>query len=264
MADEYTPSQEVIDNLRSEFGLDEFQAPAAAHFMGPALVLAAAGSGKSTCLTARVCHLIQYHSIPPEEILCITFTNKATDNMKAKISKKLGESILPTISTIHSLGLSIIRHYPQQALEAQAILAGMPINPTDTARLTTWSDRNCETAFRKICEGCEFKGTSSDLLDKISFLTNRGYRPQQYEELLAKQDPRLDEERQKLELGEVGLWKEYWKVKYLNRAMDFPDMMLLAVVSLSVIPISSRGIMQNGTSSSKMKHKMQAPYSGIY
>jgi UvrD/REP helicase N-terminal domain len=144
----------ISQYLQTEYGLDEFQVPAANHLSGPALVLACAGSGKTTCLTARVTHLIRHHHVPAEQILCITFTNKATENMVHKITAKIGaNNPLPTISTIHSLGLSIIRKYPLLAIEALAELAGVThIKDDKPITLTIWSERNCGTTFRKICE----------------------------------------------------------------------------------------------------------------
>lgn len=73
---------------------------------GPALVLAGAGSGKTRVVTARIIHLIQ-SGLDPSQILGLTFTNKAAQEMKERVSR-LTQSFV-TISTFHSLGAKILR-----------------------------------------------------------------------------------------------------------------------------------------------------------
>ncbi len=228
----------ILEHLQKNYGLDEFQAPAANHLDGPALVLACAGSGKTTTLTARVIHLISHHKVPASQILCITFTNKATNHMKAKITKHLGqETILPHISTIHSLGLKVIREHPRYAFDALADLAHMPkIVSAEYPRLTTWSERNCETAFKKICEENEYEGHVGNALDRVLYLSNRGYTADSYEQALKDHPEIVDQERMALKTHEIVLWKTYVKHKYAFRALDFADMMLLANKILETHP----------------------------
>ena len=74
---------------------------------GPILVIAGAGSGKTRVLTARICHLIEV-GVDPYNILAITFTNKAANEMKERIEKELGYSNVWT-STFHSMCARILR-----------------------------------------------------------------------------------------------------------------------------------------------------------
>ena len=77
---------------------------------GPVLIMAGAGSGKTRVLTHRYAHLVKNHNIDVENILAITFTNKAAEEMKSRISDLLNLKISPKwISTFHSLCVKILR-----------------------------------------------------------------------------------------------------------------------------------------------------------
>ena len=77
---------------------------------GPVLIMAGAGSGKTRVLTHRYAHLVKHHNVDVEQILAITFTNKAAEEMKSRISKLLDLKISPKwISTFHSLCVKILR-----------------------------------------------------------------------------------------------------------------------------------------------------------
>ncbi len=76
---------------------------------GPMIILAGAGSGKTRVLTYKVIYLIQKEGIDPTNILMVTFTNKAANEMKQRIQKLCGTSIKPTIGTFHSLCSRILR-----------------------------------------------------------------------------------------------------------------------------------------------------------
>lgn len=96
--------------------LNPAQKVAATHIEGPLLVLAGAGSGKTRVVAYRIAYLID-HGIPPRQILAVTFTNKAAQEMQERIHALLGSHFAdgnPTICTFHSLGVRILResiHY---------------------------------------------------------------------------------------------------------------------------------------------------------
>ena len=91
-------------------GLNNEQLKAVKHNNGPLLILAGAGSGKTKVLTMRVANLINEYNVKPSEILAITFTNKAANEMKERIHNVLG-SVADNvrICTFHSFGLFILR-----------------------------------------------------------------------------------------------------------------------------------------------------------
>jgi len=92
-------------------GLNDSQTKAVLHNEGPILVLAGAGSGKTRVLTMRIARLVHEKRCNPEDILAVTFTNKAAKEMKERVSSETSPKIadLMTLSTFHSLGVKILR-----------------------------------------------------------------------------------------------------------------------------------------------------------
>src|SRR3989344_2204728 len=92
-------------------GLNSAQLEAVTAPLGPVLILAGAGSGKTRCLTMRIVYLIKKLNLKPHNILAVTFTNKAAGEMKERIAKLLGKDRLsgPTMGTFHSIGAKILR-----------------------------------------------------------------------------------------------------------------------------------------------------------
>jgi DNA helicase-2/ATP-dependent DNA helicase PcrA len=102
-------------------GLNPVQAEAVTHVDGPLLIVAGAGSGKTRVLTHRIAHLIRDHGVSPFEILAITFTNKAADEMKHRVGALVGPVAEKMwVSTFHAACVRILRRdadklgYPKQ------------------------------------------------------------------------------------------------------------------------------------------------------
>jgi DNA helicase-2/ATP-dependent DNA helicase PcrA len=90
--------------------LNPAQREAVEHVVGPLLVLAGAGSGKTRVLTMRIAALIDRHGVPPDQIFAVTFTNKAAGEMKHRIGQLLHRD--PSglwIGTFHSLSARLLR-----------------------------------------------------------------------------------------------------------------------------------------------------------
>ena len=96
-------------------GLNDEQRAAVTHFEGPLLILAGAGSGKTRVLTSRVAYLIHVHGVRPDEVVAITFTNKAAGEMKARIAGLVGPIARTMwISTFHSMCARLLRREAQR------------------------------------------------------------------------------------------------------------------------------------------------------
>jgi DNA helicase-2/ATP-dependent DNA helicase PcrA len=82
---------------------------------GPVLMLAGAGTGKTKALTARIVHLLHQRRARPNEILAVTFTNKAAREMKERVGRLLGEVAegMPWMGTFHSLSVKILRRHAE-------------------------------------------------------------------------------------------------------------------------------------------------------
>ena len=101
--------------------LNDAQREAVAAEPGPLLILAGAGSGKTRVLTSRIAYLVEAHGVSPLSILAVTFTNKASREMRSRIEDILG---LPMggmwIGTFHSLAHRLLRQHYQEAGLPQA------------------------------------------------------------------------------------------------------------------------------------------------
>jgi DNA helicase II / ATP-dependent DNA helicase PcrA len=90
-------------------GLNDRQEQAVKAPLGPVLVLAGAGSGKTKVLTHRIAYLIANKYFSPENILALTFTNKAAKEMQERVQKIFGAKGIPTMGTFHSVCAKILR-----------------------------------------------------------------------------------------------------------------------------------------------------------
>ncbi|GHE00730.1 ATPase AAA [Defluviimonas sp. 20V17] len=96
-------------------GLNPAQRAAVEALDGPVLMLAGAGTGKTRALTARIAHLLMTGRALPNEILAVTFTNKAAREMKERVGRLMGETVegVPWLGTFHAISVKILRRHAE-------------------------------------------------------------------------------------------------------------------------------------------------------
>ena len=96
-------------------GLNPAQRAAVEALDGPVLMLAGAGTGKTKALTARIVHLMTQGRARPDQILAVTFTNKAAREMKNRVGSMLGQQVegMPWLGTFHSVCVKLLRRHAE-------------------------------------------------------------------------------------------------------------------------------------------------------
>jgi DNA helicase II / ATP-dependent DNA helicase PcrA len=96
-------------------GLNPAQRAAVEQLDGPVLMLAGAGTGKTRALTARIVHLLNTGRARPNEILAVTFTNKAAREMKNRVGSMLGHQVegMPWLGTFHAICVKLLRRHAE-------------------------------------------------------------------------------------------------------------------------------------------------------
>jgi DNA helicase II / ATP-dependent DNA helicase PcrA len=134
-------------SFSAEDGLNPDQLDAVVHMDGPLLIVAGAGSGKTRVLTHRIANLIREHDVSPMQILAITFTNKAAQEMRERVGHLVGPVAQKMwVSTFHSACVRILRR--------DAGRLGYPSNFTiydqaDAERLTSYVIRDLSLDAKK-------------------------------------------------------------------------------------------------------------------
>ncbi len=113
----YSRNDENISNSEYDRELNPQQNKAVMHFCGPALVIAGPGTGKTRVLSCRIAQLIQNRNINSGNILAVTFTNKAAQEINDRLNAFLKESC--KVCTFHSLGYSILKENIERTMRSK-------------------------------------------------------------------------------------------------------------------------------------------------
>ena len=185
--------------------LNEQQRAAALDTEGAVLVTAGAGSGKTRLLTHRIAHLIQDLGVPAYNVLAITFTNKAAEEMKNRLYALVPEAADIWVSTFHSMCAKILRRH--------SAVIGYGSN------FTIYSQDESERLIKQIVKDLHIEGDTivKSAARGISSAKNDGLTPEQY------RDRYLDYDDVELI---TDIYIEYERRLKANNAMDFDDLLL--------------------------------------
>ncbi|MEM9416798.1 MAG: UvrD-helicase domain-containing protein [Bacteroidota bacterium] len=191
--------------------LNKVQQQAVTHTEGPYMVIAGAGSGKTSVLTHRIAYLLEEKQVAPFNILALTFTNKAAQEMRQRIEKMVGPAAKSLwLGTFHSIFVRILRQ--------EAHLLGYPNN------FTIYDTADSKSLLKAIIKEMNLDDQvykPNGVLARISGAKNRLISAQIYADNPIYQAE--DESARKPRLGEIFL-------KYVDRcfkagAMDFDDLL---------------------------------------
>jgi len=186
--------------------LNEEQRKAVEYIIGPQMIIAGAGSGKTRALTYKIAYLLS-KKYKPETILALTFTNKAANEMKERIKELVGKKADKIwMGTFHSIFAHVLR------IEAKHINYKSNFSIYDMEDSLSLVG-NITTALDIDIEGV----TNNSIRHRISFLKNHMISPKKY---------RKDHAGSFIEEKIADVYEEYQKRLVANNAMDFEDLLL--------------------------------------
>src|SRR3989344_7926439 len=205
--------------------LNDAQQSAVLHKEGPLLIVAGAGAGKTRVITERIAELIR-SGVAPQEILAVTFTNKAAKEMRERVAATLAQdrelnlptslSDRPFVSTFHALGVHIIREH--------ARLLGL----TRHFKIYDRSD-----SVRAIKEAMQQIGLDPKTLEPRKLL---GAISRQKGNAVTEIEYAEGARNDFFERAVSGVWREYEKILRAESALDFDDLLLKTLMLLRKNP----------------------------
>jgi DNA helicase-2/ATP-dependent DNA helicase PcrA len=181
---------------------------------GPVLILAGAGTGKTRAITFRMANLIA-NGVPAEAILAVTFTNKAAEEMRNRVSDLLLRAGVPPaqpwLSTFHSLCARLLRR--------ESAAAGLPRD------FAIYDDDDQLAAVKLAMTKLQIEEdslTPRNVLSRISYAKNHGQSPEQLRGAAIDQDGRRT----------ADIFAAYEKLLHDSKALDFDDLLLRSVQML--------------------------------
>lgn len=207
-----TMSENTIPAWRQ--GLNEQQEKAVLTTEGPVLILAGAGSGKTKTLTHRIAYLLCEKKARPENILAVTFTNKAAQEMRERVASILERQFgrpqaLPTLGTFHSICVRILRRE-------------IEVLGTYTKNFNIFDDQDQQTLIKRILKNLE--------------LSEEQIRPRALSEIISRaknalktpEDLKREAESYYEEVA-ANVYAEYAKELVQANGLDFDDLIMLTV-----------------------------------
>ncbi len=202
--------------------LNEQQREAVLATEGPLLILAGAGSGKTRVIAHRIAYLIAQKGIAPWNILAVTFTNKAAEEMRLRVQRLLRGQELPSaplVSTFHSLCVRILR----QDIEK--------LNDKYTRTFTIYDQDDSQRLVKNCIKDLGYDEKHLGIRATQSAISSAKNRGEDVEAFAARADY-VDERRAAM----ARVFKLYEERLHANNALDFDDLMIKAVRLLREVP----------------------------
>ncbi len=203
--------EQVVEMFPFLSELNPEQRQAVEHTEGPLLVLSGAGTGKTRVLTTRTAYIIEKHLAKPYQILAVTFTNKAANEMKLRLEKMIGSAAFSVwLGTFHAIGVKILRKYAEK------------LNLTSDFTVLSADDQ--ERLIKNILteRGIDVKKYDpATVLEIIQRWKDRGLLPQE-----------VDFREKKSQISGLAFdsYQTYQNRLHMLNAVDFGDLLLLPIV----------------------------------
>ncbi|MBN1559277.1 UvrD-helicase domain-containing protein [candidate division KSB1 bacterium] len=206
-----------IQEISTDYGLSDEQRQAVEHRGTPLIIQAGPGTGKTRTITHRLASLIETGDAKPQEILAITFTNKAAMEMRDRLVRLIGDDVRwLTIQTFHAFGAAFLR---QQECFFGRDKEFRILSPIDTH---AFRDKLSQTTGDKI---------SNSTLEKISFLKAQGHSPESVRSLEGEISDKI-----------VAVFAQYEQLLSDHNAVDFDDLINFPLRLLRQRPEMRRAI----------------------
>lgn len=218
---------EAKKSKHQEFECDPVQEEAARYTGAPVLVNAGPGTGKTATLVRRIEYLIMEQGARPDQILVLTFSTEAAEELTERIEQRFGPNVADEIlvSTFHGFGVSLLLHHGQfRDVDANAYI----LDEAGQAELVT------KLLGKVVCEKIlnikRPHETVEEIVRHIGFLKDRLHTPDKLAEELTAWDP-IKEEQAAYEVAEdfLGVYRAYEQEKTAGKRLDFADLIALPI-----------------------------------
>ena len=201
-------------------GLNLEQSQAASLTEGYVRVLAGAGTGKTKTLTVRYAYLVGALGISPSAALCVTFTNKAANEMKKRIRALLGDNVRPQVSTFHG--------FCCEFLHEEAAALGIATN------FSLWSVQDVRDALKPLYKELRINGRELPLQDAWDYIDARkSLISLAYVDEFLAPDSKTLSELENIEQGIKGrLFYRYLQQQRMASSLDFDDLIAFTLYLL--------------------------------
>ncbi|MBS1808798.1 MAG: UvrD-helicase domain-containing protein [Acidobacteria bacterium] len=207
---------------KQKFECDKSQLAAAKFVGAPALVNAGPGTGKTATLVRRIVYLLDEIKTQPENILVLTFSNEAAEELQSRIAARFGDDIASRIKvgTFHGFGVEILFHHGQFVnLDSNFGILDEIGQQEFVSRILA------ETECRRILRLSRLDESIEGIVKHINYLKERLHTPDDLEAALRNWQPIEEEKIAYLESQEfLNVFRKYEEIRQVSKLVDFSDL----------------------------------------